>query len=162
MSIYRLAFGCYLFAIIILFLFGVVYLTSNEFMPYHAEILNSSWQQIDQNIKFLYLVFLKGSGAAMLALSIMMAIVLFVPYRLKKQWSNWAIGITGLLFSLPVLYIVVLIKLETDASPPIVLASLLNLFFIIGFLLTLQHTRKFSVKEISFPQKLSLGSIYEN
>ena len=39
----RLAFGCYLIALLILGAFGLLYLVSPQFMPYHAVAIGTKW-----------------------------------------------------------------------------------------------------------------------
>ena len=45
---------------------GLLYLASNEFMPYHAEAIQASWTELDANYRGLFLGFLRGLGGGAL------------------------------------------------------------------------------------------------
>lgn len=133
---YRIAFGCYLAAIAVLMLIGVIYFLSDEFMPYHAQAVGTTWKELPANFRLLFLAFLNGSGAAMIALSTIIGFVLFLPFREQKRWTEWAIPLTGLMLCLPLLYIVAIIKLKTNAATPLSLALIINILFVSGFIAT--------------------------
>ncbi len=62
-SLFR--FSIFLFAIIglVLFLLGCLYLSLDEFMPYHAEALQKDWGALDANSQGLILGLMKGLGS---------------------------------------------------------------------------------------------------
>ena len=130
----KVAFGSYFIAALLITLIGLVYLTRVEVMPYHLEVLGMSWGEIQPQVQFMLLAFLHGGGAGALANGAALMFLLFVPFRNKENWSRWAISIIGLVASLPMLYIVLKVKFETPASPPVGVIVLINLLFVIGFL----------------------------
>jgi len=57
----------------LLFLFvGSVCLLTNEFMPWHAAAIETTWQELDRNYQGLYLGFLKGLGAGAFSVGMML------------------------------------------------------------------------------------------
>lgn len=60
---FRLAIALFAFVGLSLFLTGCLYLSLNEFMPYHAEAIQLEWDRLDANFKGLILGLLKGLGS---------------------------------------------------------------------------------------------------
>ena len=60
---FKLAIALFAIVGLSLFLTGCVYLSLNEFMPYHAEAIQLEWDRLDANFKGLILGLLKGLGS---------------------------------------------------------------------------------------------------
>jgi len=138
----KMAFGSYFIAALLILLIGLVYSTRTEVMPYHLEVLGMSWGEIQPQVQFMLLAFLHGGGAGALANGAALMFLLFVPFKNRENWSRWALSVIGLVASLPMLYIVLKVKFETPASPPLGVIFLINLLFVVGFVLSTGFNRK--------------------
>lgn len=102
-------------------LLGCVYLSLDEFMPYHAEALQQDWGALDPNFQGLILGLLKGFGSG--ACISGFAILFMVASSLRNTPRPFivllpltAIGYSALLF-----YATVTVYVKTPGNPPLLL-----------------------------------------
>ena len=98
---FKLAFACYAINAIGLFIFGLIYTFSSEFLPFHSDAIQEKWGSLNIASQTLYLGMMRTEGAGMLASSIAIAILLFIPFRRKELWSFWAMSIIGVTEHIP-------------------------------------------------------------
>jgi hypothetical protein len=132
----RLAFGCYLIALLILGAFGLLYLVSPQFMPYHAVAIGTKWSDLGPSHRILIHALMKAAGAGFLGSAVAGAFVLFVPFRAGAGWARWAILIPGLIVGIPTLYASLTVKWGTPASPPWIAPLVGVILAAAGFLLS--------------------------
>lgn len=70
--------------------FGLRYLFAKEYMSYHAELTQWSWNEIPQRLQAVILGMLKIVAAGMLALGMALA-WLTLPLSRGEPWAAWAI-----------------------------------------------------------------------
>ncbi len=77
---------------------GVRFITATEFFDYHAEASGLSWEAVEPGLRIVYLAVFKVCGAAILAVSASLLIMLTFPFAKHRQrWSYYAIPLVGLL-----------------------------------------------------------------
>lgn len=118
-------------------LFGLIYLTKNQFMPYHAEALGLSWSELSENMQVLILALMKAAGGGFLATGLAIFILLIIPFRVGDRWTIYATPAVSLCTSLGTLYATLLVKNKTPGKPPVVLSFLALALTIIGFILSI-------------------------
>jgi len=91
----RIAFRCYVASAVVLTIFGVVYMSAEEIMPYHQRVLGTTWDQLDPNLQALLLTFVHATGASYLVGAVAMWFLLLIPFRRGEVWSRWAIPLIG-------------------------------------------------------------------
>ncbi len=129
---YNLSFYCYAAASIATILFGLVYATRKQIMPYHLQALETTWGAIDSKYQFMFRMLLNGGGYFGLASGLYMLILLWIPYSAKQLWAGYTIGLVGLVGALPLGYVVYRVKTKTKGEPPFLLIILINLLLIVG------------------------------
>ncbi len=132
----KIAFACYFFAALLMIIIGIVYATRAQVMPYHLDAMGLAWGEIQPQMQFMLLSFLRGGGSGAMANGVALMFLLFIPFRNKEDWSRWAILFIGLLASVPMLFIVLEVTFETPASPPLSVVALINVLFVLGFVLS--------------------------
>jgi hypothetical protein len=137
----KVAFGCYLLALLLIALLGVIYLFRMEFMPYHAVALGKSWADIDQALQILLLALMKAFGGASLATAVAMGVLLVIPFRQGICWARWTIPVIGLVAELPALYATLSVTQNTPATPPWMGALFVVALLIAGFILSMGSKR---------------------
>ncbi len=144
----KVGFGCYLLSLILCGVFGLLYLFSPQFMPYHAVAIGATWKDLAPPYRILILAFMKGVGAGFLGSSIAGLFVLFIPFRSGFSWANWALLIGGLVVGIPSLYAALTVRWSTPASPPWVVSLIGILLVVAGFALSTKraHARVGGVK----------------
>ncbi len=133
---FKIAFACYFLAALLIILIGLVYATRVQVMPYHLDAMGMAWNDVQPRVQFMLMSFLHGGGAGAVANGVALMFLLFKPFRNKENWSRWAITFIGLVASLPMLFIVLEVKFETQASPPLSVVVLINILFVAGFILS--------------------------
>lgn len=131
-----IAFLCFLLAGITLAAFGLVYLLSPKFMPYHADAIGISWEELTPRYQALLLALLKAVGGGFLGSSVAFLTILFIPYRARAAWARWALLGTGVVVGFPALYATLIVKYGTPASPPWYAATLCIVLTVVGFALS--------------------------
>ena len=101
-----------------LLLQGLLYLTTATFMPYHAEALGVSWEELPSHYQGFVLGVIRGMGAGSVSVSLAMLVILFIPFRRGERWAMWAVPMIGITFTLLTAYAAYTIDVRTPASTP--------------------------------------------
>ena len=137
----KVGFVCYLLSLILCGVFGLLYLISPQFMPYHAVAIGATWKDLAPAYRILILALMKSTGAGFLGTSIAGFFVLLIPFRTGAPWANWSMLLVGLIVTIPTLYATLTVKWFTPASPPWV-ASLIGMLLVVaGFTLSTKRAR---------------------
>jgi len=98
---------------------GVVYLTANEFMPYHSAAIQTPWTDLDANHRGLYLGFLKGLGSGSVIVGI--ATISMVILSLMKSVGPYIHLLPGICIGYSMLlgYSIYTVHTETVGEPPL-------------------------------------------
>ncbi len=103
---------------------GVVYLSLDEFMPYHSEAIQTDWADLNNNYQGLILGLLKALGGG--ALTAGFAIVFMAVVSLGKSVRPFMVLLptvaTG--YSILLCYATYTVHTSTPGNPPLLLASL--------------------------------------
>ena len=116
-------FSIFLFAIVGLglFLLGCLYLSLDEFMPYHAEALQKDWGALDPNSQGLILGLLKGFGSG--ACISGFAILFMVVSSLRKTPRPFIVllPLTAVGYSALLCYATFMVYVRTPGNPPLLI-----------------------------------------
>jgi hypothetical protein len=116
-------FSLFLFAIVGLglFLLGCLYLSLDEFMPYHAEALQKEWGALDANSQGLILGLLKGFGSG--ACISGFAILFMIGSSIRKTPRPFTVllPLTAVGYSALLCYATFTVYVRTPGNPPLLL-----------------------------------------
>ena len=129
----KVAMVSYSMAVVLLAVFGLVYLFRPEFMPYHADAVAREWSAVEEPFQVLFLALMRVAGGGWLAAAAAIGILLIHPFRQGQKWVRWAIPVIGLTVSLPALYATAYVRRYTPAEPPWVAALAGILLLLVGF-----------------------------
>lgn len=101
-----------------LLLQGLLYLTTEEFMPYHAEALAARWTDLSPRLQGFVLGVIRGMGAGSTAVAAALLVMLAVPFRRGERWATWAVPMVGMMFTLLTAYAAYTIESRTPATTP--------------------------------------------
>lgn len=118
-------------------LFGLIYLTRNQFMPYHAEALCLSWSEVEESMQVLILALMRAVGGGFLATGLAISILLLVPFRAGNIWAIYTVPAISLCSVLGSLYATLLVKTKTPGTPPVFLSFLALMLTIVGFIFSI-------------------------
>ncbi|MBN2004692.1 MAG: hypothetical protein JXA21_15150 [Anaerolineae bacterium] len=114
----KVAFALFGLAYLTAAVFGLMYATRGEFMPYHAEAISTKWSDLPASYQVLFLALLKVAGGGMLAVAAAGAFLLIIPFRQQLEWSRWALLAVIVITSAITLYATLTVDLQTPANPP--------------------------------------------
>ena len=116
-------FSIFLFAVVglVLFLLGCLYLSLDEFMPYHAEALQKDWGALDPNSQGLILGLMKGLGSG--ACISGFAILFMIASSLRKTPRPFIVllPVTAVGYSALLCYAIFTVYVRTPGNPPLLL-----------------------------------------
>lgn len=101
-----------------LLLQGLLYLTTSTFMPYHADALAVTWDQLPPHHRGFVLGVIRGMGAGSVAVAVALIIFLSIPLRRGDRWAYWAVPLVGVVFTSLTAYAAYTIDRLTPASTP--------------------------------------------
>ncbi|MBK8052218.1 MAG: hypothetical protein IPK35_02760 [Saprospiraceae bacterium] len=127
---------------IISIVFGLKYLFSTEFLPYHREAIQMDWTELDSNLQTILLGFMRATAGGLLCSGVLVIVLQYRFYKQKLCWLPVPILLAGLITSLGAVYATALVKFNTTASPPFLLSVLVVLVYILGY-----FTNKRSINE---------------
>lgn len=100
--------------------FGVRYLLTREFMPYHAAVLGKPWGALEPALQAIILGMLKVAGAGLLGCGGSL-LWLLLPVSRGETWAAWASITIFMAATGPILYVVVwLRRVSPGAKTPVI------------------------------------------
>jgi hypothetical protein len=115
-------------------IFGIVYVTANEFMPYHAQALNVDWNSLNENYKILFLSLIRLAGAGGLVAGLVnLTLVNYLYHRVESRLI-WLLIVSSLIFQFVTNYVVYYVSRNTPGDPPLLMVSTGSVIFIIATL----------------------------
>lgn len=114
----RTAFTLYVSNVIFLLGTGLVFQFSNQFLPFHSDVIQTQWEQVDSLSQTLYLGMMRTEAAGFLASGLALTILLAIPFRRRETWSCWAMTMIGAVEYLPTFFANYHVSSVSLASPP--------------------------------------------
>jgi hypothetical protein len=132
----KIAFVCYLLAILVHVGVGVRYLLAAEIMPYHQQVTGADWADLAPGVQAMLLTFINGAGRNFLVTAGFLSVLLLVPFRHGDRWSRWAITFLGLAVWVPAAVIAARLATSSGAAIPWQRTAIPIGLLIAGFLLS--------------------------
>lgn len=122
-------------------IFGIVYVTASELMPYHAQALNVDWNRLGENYKILFLAFIRLAGAGGLVAGLVnLTLVSYLYYRVESGMV-WLLIASSFIFQSVTNYVVYSVYINTPGDPPLLMVSIGSVTFIIATIMLLAGFR---------------------
>lgn len=115
---HKIAFGIYLLLSLGSIIFGLVYLFSSQFMPYHQQAIGKNWSELEAPLQILLLALMRGVGCGAIGSGLAIGILTLFPFRGGNRWAVWTIPIICLVLSIPGLYATLAVRLGTPGQAP--------------------------------------------
>ncbi|PIB39526.1 hypothetical protein [Maribacter sp. 4G9] len=131
----------YLAALILLGM-GLIYLFKNSFMPYHSDAISLEWNEVDSNIQFLILAFMRAMSGGFIAIAIVIAFLQKIFASDKIARIPLLILIGGLIVSLTSIYATLIVRFNSPGKPPTSLAIIVIALLIIGYIFNRKSLKK--------------------
>ena len=119
---------------------GARYLLARQFLPYHAEVVGSSWAAVDPGLQRLILAALHGAGASIIAGGLALLLMLAIPWRRGERWARHGVPALALVGLVPLL-VIALGLASAGAGTPWMLIAGANAVTVVGWGLSLGSGR---------------------
>ena len=143
----KLALFIYLANIAVMLVIGFTFELRSEFLPFHADVIQTQWHSLSEASQILYLGMMRTEGAGFLAAATALTFLLWFPFRTSEQWSYWAITAIGVVEYLPTLLANYHVSIVSSASPPWQLMLLLILSLLLALTLAVVGHRQTATRE---------------
>jgi cytochrome bd-type quinol oxidase subunit 2 len=112
--------------------FGVRYLTTTEFMPYHAVVAGKSWAQLEPGVQTVIVGMLTIIGGCFISFGCAV-LWLLVPLNRGEDWARWALLTMTAACVVPTLYVTITLRrFAPQAETPVVPAALALALMVVG------------------------------
>jgi len=103
---------------VLLLAIGLAFVFAPSFFPFHGDVIQKSWSELDASSQTLYLGMMRTEGAGYLASAVAFTFLLLIPFRRGERWATWAICSIGITEHVPTLLANLHVSATTSASPP--------------------------------------------
>lgn len=101
------------------------YLTTSEFMPYHAAVTGQAWGELSPGLQTIIVGMLRIVGGGFLACGLALAALAY-PLHRGERWPPWATLLTGAALWVPTLAVTLRLQsLQPAAQPPVAPSAIL-------------------------------------
>jgi hypothetical protein len=100
--------------------FGIRYLLTREYMPYHAVVAGKAWSQLEAGVQTAIRGMLRIVGGGILAYGVAL-LWLLLPLNRREPWAAWAALTISAAILVPTLYVTIMLRrFQPKAKTPIV------------------------------------------
>jgi len=132
----KISFYLYSFVLFCFFVVSFVYMGRNEFMSYHSVAVNMKWNEVPANFQILILAGIHAMGMLLFALSTAIATILYFPFKQNEIWAKYAVGVLTLLLTFSLLSVVLYVRNNTNAHPPLYPLIIILFIVVISFFIS--------------------------
>lgn len=122
--------------------FGVVYVASSEFLPYHEDAIGQPWESLHSDTQTLFRALVHFGGGGLLAAGTTFLVLALIPLRRGERWAAAALPIINLLFWVPSLWATVEVTARTAAVAPWYGSAAALVATVIGFAASIWDNRE--------------------
>jgi len=109
-----------LLAALVSVFFGIRYLLSREYMPYHAVVTGRAWSQLEPGVQTAIRGMLRIVGGGILAYGLAL-LWLLLPLNRGEPWAAWAALTISAAILVPTLYVTIMLRrFQPKAKTPII------------------------------------------
>lgn len=132
----KISFACFLIIATGELVTALRFFSSSRIMSYHLEAMGTTWNALTTGMQIMTLNFMKAAGLGFFMTGIIILLLLFFPFRKSEKWSTWALLIVSLAHVVIMSVIVLSVKANTPANPPIIPLIVFGCLAILGFFLS--------------------------
>jgi hypothetical protein len=126
----------YYAAMVLIVLFGGLYMFKPSFMPYHATIVHLNWEQIPSSEQILVRALMIATGGVTISVGIILGMFLYKFQKSGQQWISNYVMISGILANLLISVAPIYVVIKSDSVPPLYFPAVLIVLLVLGNILT--------------------------
>ncbi len=126
----KLSFLVYGANVVFLIATGLVFQFATELFPFHSDVIETKWEDVDPNSQILYLGMMRTEAAGFLSAGVALGVLMFVALQRNELWLFLTMSTVGIVEYLPTFFANYHVSQVTRASPPweLMLSLILSLF----------------------------------
>jgi len=145
----KIAFFIYVLNAVFMLGTGLLFVFSQSFLPFHSDVIQTQWQDVDSLSQLLYLGMMRTEGAGFLAVGVAFIFLLLIPFRNLKKWSFWALTTIGIIEYLPTFFANYHVASHSEATPPWLLMLVLIISLLIALVIALSGMKEKTITHIT-------------
>ena len=122
---------------LIFFMFGIVYFYKSKSVKNHCNTVQKKLDEVNEESQVLIFALMRGAGGGAAAVAVFTIWLQLQYFKQAVSWIPLPIVIIDLLFYLPALNAMLMIKRNTKVRPPVFVLSLGMLLITIGYFLSI-------------------------
>lgn len=136
----KFANALYIANVIVMLAIGLAFVFKSEFMPFHGDVIQTTWNNVSPLAQTLYLGMMRTEGAGFLASAVALTFLLWASLKRQEQWLYVAMTTVGIVEYTPSLAANLHVASVTDATPPWALMLTLILSLLVALFLALRSS----------------------
>ena len=134
----KIGFITYYVTVVLIILFGALYMFKPSFMPYHAEIVHLNWDQIPQSEQILVRALMIATGGVTMSVGIILGLFVLRFRKTKEQWISTYVMISGIIATLLITIAPIFVVIKSDSVPPLWFPAVLIVLLVTANVLSKQ------------------------
>jgi len=136
----KIGFISYYATVVLIILFGGLYMFKPSFMPYHAEIVHLNWDQILVAEQILIRALMIAVGGVTISVGIILGMFIFKFQKTGLQWVSNYVMISGIVAAVLISIAPIFVVIKSDAIPPLYFPVIIIALLVAGNILTRRKT----------------------
>lgn len=130
----NISFFCYVIVSLFSFVFGIIYITRDKFMPYHEVALNKTWEDLEKNQQTLLLALMRVAGSGFIGSSVITIFLIYIYHLYPTNIILLITPIPCLCMSFGSFLATTMVSQKTPTKPPLKLTILSFSLLCVGIL----------------------------
>jgi hypothetical protein len=126
----------YYIAVVLIVLFGCLYMFKPSFMPYHANIVHLNWEDIPDSEQILVRALMIATGGVTISVGLILGALVLRFRRTREQWISNYVMVFGILANILISVAPLFVVFNSDSIPPLWFPVVLIVLLVLGNLLT--------------------------
>lgn len=110
--------------------FGVLYLSKMRLMPYHEEVIQMKWEELQPEMQFLLKAFIGGIGASFTMIALLNYAIILIPFRRGELWAILVVPIMGIAYYVVAFIVPQYLHKKTGARTPRVPGAIATVVYV--------------------------------
>ena len=132
----KIGFISYYLTVILIILFGGLYMFRPSFMPYHAHIVHLNWDQIPETEKILVRALMIAVGGVTISVGVILGMFIYKFQKTGLQWVSNFVMISGIIASILISIAPIFVVINSDSVPPLYFPVIIIALFVVSNILT--------------------------
>ena len=133
---YKIGIFTYYLTIVLIILFGALYMFKPTFMPYHARIVHLNSDQSPETEQILVRALMIAVGGVTISVGIILGMFIIKFQKTGQQWISNLVMASGIIAALLISVAPIFVVIKSDSVPPLYFPVIIIALFILSNILT--------------------------